>query len=162
MFRLLQALVAAVLAFFAYQYVSQHHRPTPARQTLTAVDSSDSKPPEAWKYGSPVQRQLYEDYWEKHPNGPAQRTDPLSEAESHMPSMASGETPDGLPTSSPPPMPRALSQRPDVVQLVHERAGTYQDLLIAIRLRDDRMAEQLHARIAAIDIKLNDLIRQSR
>src|SRR4029079_2408532 len=65
MFRLLQALVAAVLAFFAYQYVSQHHRPTPARQTLTAVDSSDSKPPEAWKYGSPVQRQLYEDYWEK-------------------------------------------------------------------------------------------------
>src|SRR5436190_5221637 len=137
MLRLLQVLFMAVLGFFAYQYVLQQSHPAPARTTLTAVDSSNSKPPEAWKYGSRVQQQFYNDYWDKHPNGPAQRTDPLIDADSHMPSMWTVENPNGLRATAPI-LPPALDRLPDVVALKRARDEAYMYLRAALDVRDDQ------------------------
>ena len=161
MLRLLQLFVMAVLGFFAYQYISQNNHPTPARQTLAAIDTSDSKPPESWQYGSPVQQQLYHDYWDKHPNGPANRTDPLIETENHMPSMWTSENPGGL-SSAAPLMPLALARRPDVVELKHARDEAYLNLQTAIEVRDDQKSKELYSRIVQIDAAMRNLIRQSR
>ena len=161
MLRLFQVLVMAVLGFFAYQYVLQQSHPAPARQTLAAVDSSDSKPPEAWKYGSPVQQQFYNDYWDKHPKGPAQRTDPQIDADHHMPSMWTPENPNGL-TATAPTMPPSLERLPDVVLLKRARDEAYVKLTGALRVRDDVTANELYSRIVQINARLNTLIRQSR
>src|SRR5262249_1727614 len=118
------------------------------------------KPPEAWRYGNSVQQQMWHAYWDKHPNGPANRTDPASVADSHMPSMA---TPDDIArvAPSPPRMPGALDRRPDVVQLKHDRDEAYGNLQTAVTVRDDQGMKMLYDRIVALDKKLNDLIRQS-
>ena len=161
MLRLLQVLVMAVLGFFAYQYISQSTHPAPARQTSTAVDTSENKPPESWQYGSPVQQQLYRDYWARHPHGPANRTDPLIEAESHMPSMWTPENPSGL-SSAAPLMPLDLARRSDVVELKHARDAAYVNLQMAIQDRDDQKSKELYARIVQIDGSMRKLIQQGR
>jgi len=161
MLRLLQVLVMAVLGFFAYQYISQNSHPAPSRQTLTAVDSSDSKPPETWKDGSPVQQEFYRDYWDKHPNGPANRTDPTIETESHMPSIWTPENPSGL-SATAPLVPPALARRPDVVGLKHARDEAYLGLQVALDVRDDQKSKELYSRIVQIDAAMRNLIRQSR
>jgi hypothetical protein len=171
--RLHQLAVLAVLGVLACSCTAQQgaygsgtgstatSSPKPAAKATKARGEA-TKPPEAWRLGNAIQRQMYADMMEKYlaENPAGTRPDPMSETPTRQPYGGPSDDPRNTPPPKPPRLSDEQERLPSVMQVKKDRDFAYELFLRAMRNRDEAEAKRARDVIVEMDQYLIELRRR--